>query len=144
MQGRLVGGKPGLSGNPGRHDRCQAQLEEGQEQGRSLEDRISERGWVLMGEGSEEAGKMLWGRGSPVSQALAREPGMCVGCWRARTWPPSWAHPGLSIRPTWPMLAAPDLAESVPPGASACSLSLGLTLAHQLLVQLLDPSGSSS
>lgn len=73
-----------------------------------------------------------------------------MGRWVVWTWllgrgasqlGPPWT---ISIGPTGPLLAAPDLAESVPRGARTCSLSLGLTLAHQLLVQLLDPSGSSS
>lgn len=52
-----------------------------------------------------------------------------------------WA---VSIRPAWPPPATPDLAEPVPLGARARSLSLGLTLAHQLLAQLPGPSGGSS
>lgn len=50
----------------------------------------------------------------------------------------------LHLGPLAPPSAAPDLSEPVPRGAGAHSLSLGWTLVHQLLVQLLDPGGTAA
>lgn len=127
---RPVGTGPVPMGTQGRHEACQTWWERGREQGR-----------FLLGT-PERGGEMSRGQRRRGGCSGPRSSHPCA------VWSGRGQLPRRGLRAASPLgplgLCQPPLTLLNPsPRSRLRSLSLGLMLAHRLLVQLLDPSGGS-